>query len=602
MHLEKNQGHSSPQSGGQGDPAAGDVWDAQHDVLVFGTGCGGMAAALFAAKKSLDVLLCEKSSQVGGTTTSSGGVLWIPGSAEAQAAGVQDSPERVKEYLRHKIRNHYSADLVDAYVESAPRAAAEIQQGTEVRLKLMPGMSDYQASLPGGMASGRSLEPERFDGRRLGDDFELVRPPIAQLLLLGGLYIDKRRVDEFLNPFASPARFASVVGTLVRYGMDRLRYSRGTDIGAGNALVASMLLSLRQRQVPVWVDSPLVSLVGDAHAGIRGAVIRRDGRLLRVRARHGVVLATGGFPRNSALCQELAPDFPHDQSIAYEGNEGDSLIEARRLGAAVDTELAEPCFWTPTSKVKRPDGSMQTTLYGYLDRGRPGMIAVDASGRRFVNESNSYHDIVVAIFERGVEQNGPFHFVCDRRFVWRRGLGMIRPFRPSLARYVKNGYIVQGSTLRELAGRIGVDPDALEQTVARHNGFCKTGVDLDFGKGSDPYNRQFGDPRVAKPNPNLAPIEHGPFFALRIFPASLGTTVGLKTTADAQVVAATGSPIPGLYACGNDMGNVFRGYYPGGGATLGPGLVFAYRAVDHIAAQTTVPPARSNKAPPSPVS
>lgn len=582
MHREQDPVQSSTPSAGQRDAAAGDDWDARCDVLVIGAGCGGMAAALFAAKKALDVLLCEKSSQVGGTTASSGGVLWIPGSAEAREAGIEDSPERVKTYLRHKIRNHYQADLVDAYVETAPRAATEIQQDTAVRLKLMPGMSDYQAALPGGMASGRSLEPERFDGRRLGDDFERVRPPIAQLMLLGGLYVDKRRVDEFLNPFASPARFASVVRTLARYGMDRLRFSRGTDIGAGNALVASMLLSLRERRVPIWLDSPLVSLVGDAQTGIRGAVIRRDGRLLRVQARRGVVLATGGFPRNAALCRELAPDFPHDQSVAYEGNEGDSLVEARRLGAAVDQDLAAPCFWTPTSKLKQPDGSVRTTLYGYLDRGRPGMIAVDASGRRFVNESNSYHDIVAAMFERGVERNGPFHLLCDRRFVWRRGLGMIRPFRLSLARHVRSGYIVMGRTLRELAGRIGVDPDALEHTVARHNAFCETGVDLDFGKGSDPYNRQFGDPRVAKPNPNLAPIAHGPFFALRIYPASLGTTMGLKATPDAQVVAATGAPIPGLYACGNEMGNVFRGYYPGGGATLGPGLVFAFRAVEHI--------------------
>ncbi|MFT3721103.1 FAD-dependent oxidoreductase [Pseudorhodoferax sp.] len=559
------------------------AWDEERDVVVIGSGCAGMVSTLLASKKGLDVLLCEKSSQVGGTTASSGGVVWIPNSREARAAGVADSPERVKEYLRHLLGRYYRADLVDAYVESAPAAAAAVQEGTQMRFKLMPAMSDYQASLPGGMAGGRSLEPERFDGRRLGKDFELVRPPIKRLMLLGGLSVDKRRIDEFLNPFGSLRNFFNVAGTLARYAMDLTRYSRGTDIGAGNALIARALLSLRERHVPVWLDAPLVSLVGDAHGGVQGVVIQRDGKPVRVRARRAVVLAAGGFPRNPRLREEFAKDFPHDQSVAYKGNVGDALEAARRIGAAVDTELASPCWWTPTSKYRERDGSESTILYGYLDRSRPGMIAVNAAGKRFVNDSNSYHDIVYAMFKDGVHENSRFYLVCDRRFVWRRGFGnMIRPYQPFLGRYVRNGYVARGRTIRELATRIGIDPDALAATVERHNGFCKTGVDLDFGKGSDPYNRMFGDPAV-KPNPNLSPIAHAPFFALRIHPASLGATVGLKTTADAQVVGTDGAPIPGLYACGNEMASVFRGFYPGGGSTLGPGLVFGFRAVEHLA-------------------
>lgn len=564
-------------------------WDEVHDLVVVGSGCGAMAAALFASRHGMDVLLCEKSSHLGGTTASSGGVLWIPGSAEAQRAGVADSLEQARIYLQHLLGPYFRDDLVDAYLRSAPEAAAAIQEGTEVRLKLMPGMADYHAALPGGVAGGRSLEPERFDGRRLGADFELVRPPIAQLMLLGGLYIDKRRVDEFLNPFASFGHFTGMLRTLVRYATDRLRYSRGTDVGAGNALIASMLLSFRKRRIPFWLNAPMVELIGDEVQGVQGLVVERQGQRVRVRARRGVILATGGFPRHPELMATLSPGFPHDQTVGFEGNVGDALVQAQRLGAVADTDMSGPCFWTPTSKLQLPDGTVRTVLYGYLDRGRPGVIAVNAQGQRFVNEADSYHDIVVGMFKDGVSADSRFYLVCDRRFIWRRGLGMIRPFQPSLRRHVRNGYLVEGRTLAELAERIGLDPQALEATVARHNGFCKTGIDLDFGKGADPYNRQFGDPSVAQPNPNLAPIRHGPFYALRIYPASLGTTIGLKTTTDAQVVNRRGAPIAGLYACGNDMASAFRGFYPGGGATLGPGLVFAYRAIEHIAATVRDP-------------
>ena len=561
-------------------------WDEERDVVVIGSGFGGMAATMFAAKKSLDVLLCEKSDKFGGTSASSGGIIWVPLTAEASAAGIDDSPDKVREYLRHELGNFYRGDLIDAFVESGPKAVAEIQNGTEVKFDLIP-WPDYHASNVGGLSAGRSLETRRFDGRKLGADFERLRPPIKTLMLFGKLSVDKRKIDQFLNPFGSFQTFKSVVSTLVRFADDLRTYSRGTDIGAGNALIARLFYSLLRTRAALWNNAPLVELIGDQKAGVQGVVVERDGKRVRVRARRGVILSAGGFPRSAELRAELAKNYPHDQTVGFEANVGDAMKAARRIGAVIDTELSGPAFWTPTSKIREKDGSWRTTLYGYLDRGRPGMIAVDPEGKRFVNESNSYHDIVAAMFANGVGEGRNFHLICDRDFIWKRGFGIIRPFQPlfALRPYIKRDYIVSAPTIGELAGKIGIDPATLEATVARHNSFCPTGIDLDFGKGSDPYNRMFGDPKV-KPNPNLTPIARGPFFAMKIYPGTLGTTVGLKADANAQVIGTEGAPISGLYTCGNEMASIFRGFYPGGGVTLAPGLVFGYRAIEHLSGQT----------------
>ena len=398
------------------------------------------------------------------------------------------------------------------------------------------------------------------------------------LMLLGGLHVDKRKVDDFLNPLRSPSTFMRVVGVFARYGLDRLRYSRGTDIGAGNALVAMLVYSLQKRHSEMWTDAPLVRLLGSRDQ-IDGAVIRRNGHDIAVRARRGVILATGGFSGNPRMRHELALGFPHEFSVGFEGNTGDGITAAQSFGSDVDTRLASPGYWTPCSSIVE-SGVRRPVLYGYLDRGRPGVIAVDQSGKRFVNESNSYHDVGIALQHAGYAKGNFFHFVCDRTFVWHHGLGMIRPFRFSLRRYIKADYIVVADSISELASKMGVPAAALSETVRRHNEYAKTGHDPEFGKGSTAYNRLFGHSRAA-PNRNLAPIVKPPFVALRILPATLGTAVGLQANKDAQVLNRDGKPIAGLYACGNDMASVMRGRYPAGGITLGPAIAFAYRAAAH---------------------
>ncbi len=557
------------------------MWDEETDLLIFGSGAAGFSSAIYGRQRGLDVLVCEKMPVVGGTTATSGGFAWVPCTAQAKAAGVDDSSERARVFLQHELGSWYRADLVDAFLDAGPQAMDALQGGTEVALDYVP-WPDYHADQIGGVSAGRTLETRRFDGRKLGKDFELVRPPIKRLMLLGGMSVDKRKVDDFLRPFQSMQGFLRVVSTFARYAIDRLRYSRGTDIGGGNALTARMLYSLRTLKARIWTEAPLVELISEGGAVI-GATVQHEGRSKRIRARRGVMLATGGFPHNAQMRAELGPRHPHHHSVGWEANVGEGINAARRIGAVIDHGVCGPGLWQPSSLLVHADGTEETILYGYLDRGKPGLIAVDADGKRFVNESSSYHDIGQAMFRNGVGQGQRFHFICDREFVWKRGLGMIRPFRPSLAPYVRSQYITVADTIEELARAIGVDPAGLAETVRQHNEYARTGVDPQFQRGANTFGRvMLGDP-ACKPNPNLGPIAKPPFVALRMVPSTLGTSIGLNTNADAQVLKGDGMPIRGLYACGQDISPVMRGFYPAGGINLGPALVFPYIAVRHIA-------------------
>lgn len=554
------------------------------DLLVFGSGAGGLAAAVFAAQRGLRVLLCEKSAQLGGTTATSGGVVWIPGSPQARRAGIADSDEAVRTYLRGEAGVLYRDDLVSSYLShGVPALEALEKAGVPFDLIDMP---DYHSASPGALPRGRSLQARAYDGRELGTDFAKVRAPIGNLLVLGGMMLGPDDVAKFVRPFASFAAFSRVVRRVLRHSADRLRgYPRGTVVSNGNAMVARMFAYLRQTDAKIWLSSPLLSLVHEAGRVI-GARVDTPHGPRRVEARLGVVLATGGFPHSPSLRKELAPHFPHVHSMAFEANTGDGIVAARAIGGEVDGALHSPGLWTPASERVR-GGHRETFIYGYLDRGRPGVIAVDATGRRFVNESNSYHDIVRALFERQRVGQQRFYFICDADFVHRRGLGAVRPWPWNLVQMpqmLRDKYLLRGATLAELASLAGVDPAGLEDEVRRHNAFCATGVDSDFGKGDTAYNRSWGDPTVT-PNPNLTPIARAPFYALSIVPATLGTAIGLKTDAQARVLDSEGLPVPGLYACGNELASMMRGAYPGGGITLGPAIAFAHAAVSHAGSQ-----------------
>ena len=567
-------------------------WNQEVDVLVCGSGAAGLTAALVAAEEGLQVLLCEKSAQIGGTTATSGGEIWIPGNRQSRAGEPADTLANAEAYLDALVDLPASRPRRAAYLRSAPEAIDYLEKHSEVRFRPVSPHPDYHQHLPGASQGGRPLAPLAFDGRRLGEDFVLVRPPMQDFMVLGGMMVSRDDIPPLIKPWASVSAFVAATRLVLRYLGDRIRYPRGTRLVMGNALVARMLYSLRQKKVEIWTNAGIVALeCGDGR--VMGARLQVDGKAQRVKTRRGVILATGGFASDSALRSQYLQDLPVEHSLSFEGATGDGLSVATAIGAAVDTDQITPAYWMPASIMNRPDG--RRSVFPHIrDRAKPGLIAVNKAGKRFVNESASYHDFVLAMFAgKGNERAVPAHLICDRRFIKENGIGLIRPVWQYLQFYIDCGYLITAPTLAELATRIGADPTTLGETVARYNADAAEGIDREFGKGSTFYHRHYGDPSH-KPNPCLRPIDDaGAYFAVAVYPAPIGTAVGLRIDENANVIDKQGSPIRGLYACGNDMGSITGGIYPGPGSTIGPGMVFAYRAVMHLVAQSaTAAPAQ----------
>ena len=550
------------------------------DLLVIGAGPAGMAATLVASIEGLDVLLCEKSGQVGGTGATSAGTLWIPGNHQSRAAGLADSAEHAKAYLEALIGPAADHDLIEAYLQTGPTAIDYLESHTEVRFLPCGTHPDYRTEMRGAAVAGRAIVPRPFDGRLLGTDFHRLRAPIPEFMLLGGMMVSKEDIPHLIGRFRSLASFVHSARLLARYVADRLRFSRGTRLTMGNALIGRLYYSLRQRQVPVLFDTAIVDLVGDRN-GVTGARLSTNGKEATVMTRKGVVLATGGYAHNERFRAAFMPRPTPEHSLSFAGNGGEGVALGERIGAALRPEQCTSGLWTPASIVKRRDGSEGLYPHLTLDRAKPGLIAVNAGGRRFVNEACSYHDFVLAMFEtHATTPSIPAWLICDTPFILKYGLGAVYPGAPNLARLMRAGYLARAGSLDELAASIGVDAEGLKETVARHNGFAATGVDIDFAKGESALNRFNGD-AGNKPNPCIGRLATPPFYALAVWPADIAVSTGLATDPDARVLGLDGRPIPGLYACGNDMASVMGGSYPGPGTTLGPAVVFAYRAAMH---------------------
>lgn len=554
------------------------------DLVVIGSGAGGMAAAVTARKHGLEVLVVEKEPYYGGTTARSGGWLWIPGNPLAPRQGVADSRAAALAYLQHEAGNHFDKERVEAFLDQGPRMVEFFERETAVRFVLGPGFSDYHPDAPGGLPGGRSICAAPFDARALGEKVASLRPPLREITFIGMMIGSGGELQHFFNVTRSLRSAAYVARLLARYGRDRLFHGRGMRLTNGNALAARLAKSAFDLDIPLWLAAPARELVTDATGAVGGVVVEKDGKRLPIAARRGVVLACGGFPQDLARRQALFPHAPtgaEHWSPAPPGNTGDGLRLGEAVGARVEESLPNAAAWVPVSRVPWPDGSVGVFPH-FVDRAKPGVIAVTRAGRRFVNEGNSYHDFVQAMIRACQGGEVTAYLICDHPTIRRYGLGFAKPFPLPLGPYRRTGYLLRGATLAELAAEAGIDAAALERTVDAYNRPAREGRDPDFGKGSTAYNRYLGDPRH-QPNPCLAPVEHGPFYAVKLVPGDLGTFAGLRTDRFARVLGANDTPIPGLYAAGNDNASIMGGNYPGGGITLGPAMTFGYIAARHAA-------------------
>ncbi|HEX6142751.1 MAG TPA: FAD-dependent oxidoreductase [Geminicoccaceae bacterium] len=553
------------------------------DVVVLGAGAGGMAAASVAAAGGLRVLVVERTSEVGGTTAISGGMVWVPNNHHLREAGLADSEDAARAYLDATVADPAGRDLRDAYLAEAPRAIDHLERTTALRLQPVAVYPDYYPAAPGATTGGRVLEPVPFDGAELGDAFARLRRPLDAMTLLGGMMVARQDIPHFRKVFRSARSTGRVVALVGRYALQRLRHPRGTHLVLGNALAGRLLKSLIDLQVPILTDTEARGLLVE-DGRIAGVRIGNGQAESSIRARLGVVLATGGFSHDPERRRACLPLEAADVSATAPGARGDGIRLGLAAGATFETGNANNAFWTPASVLEAADGRRVVFPHTVTDRSKPGVIAVDASGQRFTNEARSYQEFVLAMFRAHRERPSiPAYLVCDRRFLWTYGLGAVRPFSLRLAPYRAAGYLAEGRSLEDLANRLGIDARGLATTVAAYNAEAVHGRDPAFGRGGDAYQRHLGD-ADHRPNPCVAPIATPPFYAVALVPADLGTAAGLRTNAEAQVLDDGGRPIPGLYAAGNDMNSIMRGSYPGPGITLGPALTFGYLAAAHMLA------------------
>jgi succinate dehydrogenase/fumarate reductase flavoprotein subunit len=553
-----------------------------YDVVVIGAGAGGMTAAAVAAAEGLSVLVIEKTEFVGGTTAWSGGMVWIPVNAKMRQAGLPDSLSDAANYLASTVPEIENAELRETFLARGPEAVEYLEANTEVRLQPVKTYPDYYPDRPGATAGGRVLEPVSFDGAGLGVNFERLRPPLPEFTLFGGMMVNRLDIPHLRKAGRSVRSTLRVLRLVSEYALQRLRARRGTTLHLGNALAARLYASLLARDVDILFGTSVEQLLVEDDS-LRGVGIKDSSGSRSIVARKGVVLATGGFSHDQNLREQFFPAAAGSVSAAASAGTGDGLRAAIAAGAGIGTAVASPAYWVPASRFERADGSRGVFPHTVTDRAKPGIIAVNAAGKRFVNEALSYHEFVIAMLRDGNDAaNRAFYLVCDRQFLWTYGLGRIQPFTRRLKRYVKSGELIEAASIDALADSIRVERSALSTTLNNYNAHARAGLDPEFGRGTTIYQRHLGDAGHL-PNSCVAPIEQAPFYALRIYPADLGTAIGLRTDCHARVLRNNGTIIAGLYACGNDMGSIMNGNYPGPGITLGPALTFGYIAGRHLA-------------------
>jgi 3-oxosteroid 1-dehydrogenase len=550
-------------------------WDKEVDVLVVGSGAGGMLCALKAAADHADVLVVEKEKLWGGTSATSGAGIWIPGSDVAREAGFEDNLDDAFKYVRNLSAKNVPDANIRAFVDNAASMLRWLMANTPIDYMAFP-YPDYHAENPGGSPTGfRTHMPLPLDGRALGKDVETLRFSSPAANLFG--YLNWHFDETYVLLYRQKGWIMHLVKSMARYWFDwpfRFKSRKDRRLTLGNALTGGLRMALNKQGVPLWLQASLTELV-EEKGKVVGAVIDQRGKLLRIRARKGVVLAAGGFDKNAAMRAEHMPLYPNAQySGGTGGNTGDSIRAGEALGADtlnMQSTWAAPVFYIPGE----PGGRLCT-----IERALPGCIMVNQKGERYWNEASSYHVTGQAMARRQAEHGdaSPSWMVFDGTYRKKFPMGPVYPGWPDwmLGGAVKT-ILKKANSIKALAREMGVNPTALSATIARFNQGAAKGEDPDFHRGEAAYDKMYGDPSQA-PNPCLRPLDTGPYYALPIYPGDIGTNGGLRTNAKAQVVGKDGKVIGGLYAIGNNAASAMGESYPGAGVTIGPAMTFGYIA------------------------
>ena len=557
------------------------------DVLIVGSGAAGLSAAVTAAWHGQKVIVVEKDAVFGGATAWSGGWAWVPCNPLAKRAGIIEDVELPRTYLKHELGERYDPAMIDAFLEAGPRMVAFFERHTRLQFADGNAIADIHGDTPGAGTGGRSVIAAPYKGREVGKLLKRLRKTMRETSFMGMPIMAGPDLAAFLNLTRSLPAAWHVTKRFGRHLIDLALHGRALQLVNGVALVARLAKSAEDLGVLLWESAPVTSLTQDA-AGVTGAVVKTARGDIRIRARKAVVLAAGGFANDIERRKALFPRTPtgHEHlALPPLGVNGDGLTLGESAGGQINSDLHSTVAWAPVSRVTHSDGSIGHFPH-IIERAKPGIIGVLSNGQRFVNEANGYYDYVTAMVEQApAGEPVASWLICTHDFQRRYGLGISRPFPIPVGPFIQSGYLKSAYTLEGLARVCGIDAKGLQTTVDDYNRHAQTGQDPQFGRGSTPYNRKQGDP-LHQPNPCVAPISKGPFYAVKVEPGCFGTFAGLKTNEHAQVLNADGQAIKGLYAAGTDMASIMGGYYPAGGINLGPALTFGYIAGRHMAGVT----------------
>ena len=559
-------------------------WDHSVDLVVVGSGAGAMAAGIRGKDLGLDVVLVEKGESYGGSSAMSGGVCWVGNNRYMSKYGLSDSDEETLTYLKSITKGEVPEEYLRTYVSESKRMVDYFAEKTHLTFDSLDKYTDYYPEAPGGKMGGRSMEPDPFDGSLLGDDFLQLRRPATSALILGKFMITARQAKRFiiLNFVGFVIMAWQILKFIFRAGKRSRFGGRDTFLTNGNALVGRLMLSLKDRKVPVWLNTPAEELVFE-NGRVTGVVVTKDGKPYRIEARKGVMLAAGGFDRNLAMREKYGPKPASiEWTAGNEHNTGDGIQMGQKLGA--DVGFMDEAWWTPVTQFP----GVKSGWVLVVEKSLPGNLFINRNGDRFTNEAAPYVDVVVAMYEdqKKTQNTVPGWMVFDANYRKNYIAGPVGPGKAmpdnTLPRKLRNQFLVKAGSVEELAQKIEVPADKLKATIERFNGFAKTGKDLDFGRGDSASDRYYGDDRVS-PNPCILPLTKAPFYAIPLFPGDLGTKGGLKTDVHARVIDTEGRVIPGLYAAGNNASSIMGRSYPGAGGTVGPALCFGFLGAEAAA-------------------